>query len=188
MKKINKSGITLMSLVITIIILLILAGITINLTIGERGIITKAQQAGKNYLNAQAREEAELGKFENELDNIIESGASSDNTENIAQIEDILNYDFTLVHDWHSTGSKIFINTKGYSTLKLDMGSMSGAIVVRGYDDQDVATTLTTISKSGASKSHTIDISKYVKIYVYTTADGGTGGTYLVSGKYSLLK
>ena len=34
-----KRGITLIALVITIIILLILAGITINLTVGQRGIL-----------------------------------------------------------------------------------------------------------------------------------------------------
>ena len=41
-----------MVLVITIIILLILAGITLNLTLGENGIIKMAEKAGKNYVNA----------------------------------------------------------------------------------------------------------------------------------------
>jgi hypothetical protein len=56
----NKRGITLIALVITIIVLLILAGITINLTIGEGGIITIAQQAGKNYVQASADEQSDL--------------------------------------------------------------------------------------------------------------------------------
>ena len=42
----NKAGITLVALVITIIVLLILAGITINLTVGQRGILNRAQEAG----------------------------------------------------------------------------------------------------------------------------------------------
>ena len=48
-KKIKQSngGITLISLVITIIILLILAGITINLTIGDNGIFRMAKKAGE---------------------------------------------------------------------------------------------------------------------------------------------
>ena len=49
----SQRGITLIALVITIIVLLILAGVTINLTLGENGILTTAQQAAKNYTDAQ---------------------------------------------------------------------------------------------------------------------------------------
>lgn len=55
-----KSGITLIALVITIIILLILAGITINLTIGQRGILNRAKEAGKSYKESEIRENVEL--------------------------------------------------------------------------------------------------------------------------------
>ena len=44
----NNKGITLVSLIITIIILIILAGITINITVGQDGIITKAKEAKTN--------------------------------------------------------------------------------------------------------------------------------------------
>ena len=43
MKK--KDGITLIALVITIIVLLILAGITISFVLGDNGIIAKARKA-----------------------------------------------------------------------------------------------------------------------------------------------
>ena len=43
----SNGGITLISLVITIIIMLILAGITINLTIGDNGIFKMAKKAGE---------------------------------------------------------------------------------------------------------------------------------------------
>ena len=43
MKK-NK-GITLVALVVTIVVLLILAGVSINLVLGNNGIIAKAQEA-----------------------------------------------------------------------------------------------------------------------------------------------
>ena len=43
MNKQNKKGITLIALVITIIVLLILAGISINAIFGENGLITQAQ-------------------------------------------------------------------------------------------------------------------------------------------------
>lgn len=56
----KEQGITLIALVITIIILLILAGVTINLTIGENGIFKLAQNVGENYVNAHDKELADL--------------------------------------------------------------------------------------------------------------------------------
>ena len=40
----NINGITLIALVISIIVMVILAGVTLNATIGDNGIITKAQE------------------------------------------------------------------------------------------------------------------------------------------------
>ena len=64
-------GITLISLIITVIVLLILAGVTINLIIGENGIFKIAENAGKNYMEAQDRELAQIANFTNVLDNIL---------------------------------------------------------------------------------------------------------------------
>lgn len=79
MKKQTK-GITLIALVITIIILLILAGITINLTVGQRGILTRAQEAGRNYQEAAKREDEELAKFWGEAKNIINGNNGSNSS------------------------------------------------------------------------------------------------------------
>ena len=49
----NQKGITLVSLVVTIIILIILAGISINILLGNNGIITKAIQSKENTILAQ---------------------------------------------------------------------------------------------------------------------------------------
>lgn len=54
-----ENGITLVALVISIIILLILAGITMFM-LGEHGIIKKAEQAGKDYKQAEANEQKDL--------------------------------------------------------------------------------------------------------------------------------
>ena len=67
----NIHGITLIALVITIIILLILTGITINLTLGEHGIIKIAEKAGKNYVNAAGDEQKKLNDLLNEAEHII---------------------------------------------------------------------------------------------------------------------
>ena len=73
----NAHGITLIALVITIIILLILAGVVLNLTLGEHGILKIAEQAGKNYVNAAEDEQKKLGDLLNEADNIINGTGSS---------------------------------------------------------------------------------------------------------------
>ena len=57
MKKSN--GITLISLVITIIVITILSAVSISMTIGENGIITKAKDASEKYRKAEANEIAD---------------------------------------------------------------------------------------------------------------------------------
>ena len=62
-------GITLIALVVTIIALLILAGVAINLTIGDNGIITRAQKARLTSELATYKEELEMYEVGKELDN-----------------------------------------------------------------------------------------------------------------------
>ena len=72
-KKIKKQvqGITLIALVVTIIILLILAGIVVNLAIGENGIFNRAQVAANTWRNAETNEELVMEEFSNWIDNVI---------------------------------------------------------------------------------------------------------------------
>ena len=49
----NKKGITLLALVITIVIILLLAGITLQMTMGENGLIAKSEQAKKEQAKAE---------------------------------------------------------------------------------------------------------------------------------------
>ncbi len=58
----TQKGITLISLVITIILLLILAGVAINFAIGENGIFKLAKDATEKYKNSAEKEEAEIAK------------------------------------------------------------------------------------------------------------------------------
>ena len=56
----SEKGITLIALVVTIVVLLILAGVSINLVIGDNGIITKAKQAASATEEASAKNDMEL--------------------------------------------------------------------------------------------------------------------------------
>ena len=55
----KQSGITLIALVITIVVLIILAGVAINLTLSQNGIFNKATQAREKYSAAEAKERLE---------------------------------------------------------------------------------------------------------------------------------
>ena len=67
------SGITLIALVVTIIVLLILAGVAISLSIGNNGIFKRAQNATDTWKNAEKNEELEMGKAENFIDGLGEN-------------------------------------------------------------------------------------------------------------------
>ncbi len=56
----EKRGITLIALVITIIVLLILAGVTIATLTGKNGILTKASDAKEDTVIAQDEEMIKL--------------------------------------------------------------------------------------------------------------------------------
>lgn len=58
----GKRGITLISLVVTIIVLLILAGITIATLTGDNGILQRASEAKQKTEQAQKDEESEINK------------------------------------------------------------------------------------------------------------------------------
>ena len=65
----NEKGITLIALVITIIVLLILAGITIAALSGDNGILTRAKEAKEKTEQAQKEEEKTLSNMESILNN-----------------------------------------------------------------------------------------------------------------------
>ena len=66
MKK-NK-GITLVALVVTIVVLLILAGVSINLVLGDNGIIAKAKEAETKSAEASQNDLKGMNDLEDEMD------------------------------------------------------------------------------------------------------------------------
>lgn len=65
----NQKGITLIALVITIIVLLILAGVTIAMLTGENGILNKATTAVNNTTDAELKEAVRLAVATNITNN-----------------------------------------------------------------------------------------------------------------------
>lgn len=79
-------GITLIALVITIIVLLILAGISIATLTGENGILTKANDAKTETRGASVEEARDLWKINQETDNYTENGTAQTLEELIADL------------------------------------------------------------------------------------------------------
>ena len=73
LKRLKKEvqGITLIALVVTIIVLLILAGIALNLTVGQNGIFSRAQTATNTWRNTETNEQLAMGELEGWIDRYL---------------------------------------------------------------------------------------------------------------------
>ena len=67
MKETMEKGITLIALVITIIIMLILAGVTLSLSLGDGGLIQKTREAVAQYEGVQEQEAEDIKNMEDLL-------------------------------------------------------------------------------------------------------------------------
>ena len=64
----QEKGITLIALVVTIVVLLILAGVSISLVLNNNGVISKAKDAKNQYAEAQTNEEKQLNEVSDWID------------------------------------------------------------------------------------------------------------------------
>ena len=64
----NNNGITLIALVVTIIVLLILAGVSISMLTGQNGILNRAVEAKEKTEKAQKDEEEKMQEYESVID------------------------------------------------------------------------------------------------------------------------
>ena len=68
-QRLKEKGITLIALVVTIIILLILAGVTLNRALSEDGLFSKARNAAEKYKKAQEDEVELISEIGKEMNN-----------------------------------------------------------------------------------------------------------------------
>ncbi len=79
MKK-NK-GITLVALVVTIVVLLILAGVSINLVLGDNGIITKAKEAQRKSAEASQNDLKGMNSLIEQMESTLNGSGNGGKTE-----------------------------------------------------------------------------------------------------------
>ena len=64
----QEKGITLIALVVTIVVLLILAGVSISLVLNNNGVMSKAKDAKNQYAEAQTNDERQLNEVSDWID------------------------------------------------------------------------------------------------------------------------
>ena len=67
----EKRGITLIALAVTIIVILILAGVTIDAVFSDDGIINKAKEAANAMNNAVENDQTSLNELFNEFNEVM---------------------------------------------------------------------------------------------------------------------
>ena len=89
----KEKGITLIALVITILVLLILAGIAISMVVGNNGIMNKTTTAVETHRNASAEEEIALAWANCEVDyNVGKAGDYTAKREDYYTVENLNKY------------------------------------------------------------------------------------------------
>ena len=73
----NNKGITLVALVVTIVVLLILAGVSINLVLGDNGIIAKAKEAQRKSAEASQNDLIGMNELAQQLEEKINGSTGS---------------------------------------------------------------------------------------------------------------
>ena len=87
-QKNKQRGVTLIALVVSIIVLIILAGVSIAMLVGENGIITQAQRAAQETEQAKQNEEKSL----QELEGYIDSSLGGETATTVAQARGGMRY------------------------------------------------------------------------------------------------
>ncbi len=112
LEELNEKGITLVALVVTIIVLLILAGVSISLVLGDNGVITKASTAVTENRKATAQEDIAMAWASCETDYLNEWTKNTSSSKEEYLSEDAI--------------------TSKFNNQYLTGGSVSG--IVRGED------------------------------------------------------
>ena len=168
----REDGITLIALVVTIVVLLILAGVSINALFGNNGIIEKAKEAQNAMDKATENDREEIGKLTNWLDNQINGttggttgGDDTSTTQKISTLVGTVVDKNTKAEDAYGnkitipSGFKILVDsTTGYTKDNIDV--TKGIVVEDENRNQFVWVPVGTIKN--AEKTQTITLGRYI--------------------------
>jgi len=169
MKK-NK-GITLISLIVTIIILLILAGISIASLTGS-GLFSKAQQAKQEQENAQIKEEGILADYEDIINGYLSGTSREDGAISTEQYEDLIDEIEGLKTTTSVLATKLQSNEEKISTLESQLSYTGQRVNLMSTNKVvDLPTTYTETNYGDIVLSDSIENYRWLEIQldVYTT-------------------
>ena len=199
----NNKGITLVALVVTIIILIILAGISINMLVGTDGLITKAKQAKENIELAQTEEQTRLNELYSQLNSELAGSSFSDQPMGMATADKILkNYtayvNGQLVIGTMENRGELNWNPSESTSLTIEPGYYSGGTIstenaynagLAGSEDlyeTDYELVYNAFGSPDSMKTHTVTVEKD-KIYIINCASARYNTDNLVSTGCSVI-
>ena len=168
----NEKAITLIALVVTIVILLILAGVTITMTLGQNGLFTRARAGAAAYNQSEVRDDLSMLITQYTWDKVSEKTDKS--------LGDYLKDNGATSVKANADGIILEVTYKGY-TFKVNKDS--GEIIeVSKSDSSDSPTTPTIIPKVGEIVSYTPDTPSTG--YDLSTAKSGSNRAQTIDGTY----
>ena len=177
----SNSAITLIALIITIIVLLILAGVTLNMVMGENGLFGKANNAKNKTEVAQYEEELRMCVLELQTD--AATNGTTFNMETIKNkfVEKVKELENTTEIEFPTTESETRLDGtyKGYEFYIDDkfaahIGDKATGIILttsiepKGWTNQNVTATITIKSNNGINKVEPDEGSKNGNEYIIT--------------------
>ena len=134
----REKGITMIALAVTIIVLMILAGVSINMIVGDNGIIIQAQRAERETVNATVASEEQMNILVEEMNGyltvsgVFEEVVTSANYGDYVDYPIDINNDGDTTNDWrifYNDGEHVYIIAADYiksnsSYLDLETGEM----------------------------------------------------------------
>ena len=177
------SGITLIALVVTIVVLLILAGITISLVFSENGIIAKAREAAEKTNQAVINEQAQMNEIARYMENMLNGIGGSTTPEEPEGPEMPDGWDDTKVDAVESADNVVVPVPKGYTASEVtgENTVKDGFVIYEGEesitDESDIETAQTTrnqfvwVPVSNPSEMYGTDSSgkKWGKLYNFSS-------------------
>ena len=119
----NKKGITLVALVVTIVVLLILAGVSINLVLGDNGIIAKAKDAETKSAEASQNDLKGMNGLVSEMEGALAGNGSTGSGNNFMTKNTEVTYPDGTV--WIPEGFKV---------AKDSASTVQGGVVIEDKD------------------------------------------------------
>ena len=173
----NKNGITLIALIVTIIVLLILSGVTLNMVLGENGLVNQAKESKNEYEEMVKNAQGDIDKLHNEL--IAEKG----------DIPEVTEIKVTAIRLSQTTAELEVGETLNLATgLTIEPGNATNKNVIWSSSNSTVATvnngTVTAVSEGSATIIVKSTDGSNVSATCLITVSDPLGGVTIPEGYY----